>query len=90
MSNPQVPTQQPKRLTRSNDDKWLAGVCGGIAEYFGLDPALVRVAFVLSLLLPGPQVLVYLVLWVVMPKGDRPLPPPPDPYSAGGYSSGTY
>lgn len=85
MSNPQAPAQQPKRLTRSYDDKWLAGVCGGIAQYFGLDPALVRVAFVLSLLLPGPQVLVYLVLWVVMPKGDRPLPPPPDPYGPGGY-----
>ncbi len=57
-----------RRLTRSRDDKWIAGVCGGIAEYFGWNPTVVRVLFILSFLLPWPHVLVYLVLWVVIPR----------------------
>ncbi|AWH97145.1 PspC domain-containing protein [Dietzia psychralcaliphila] len=55
-----------KRLTRS-EDRWVGGVCGGLADYFGLDPVLVRVLFVASMLLPGPQVLLYVILWFVMP-----------------------
>jgi phage shock protein C len=57
-----------KRLYRSQTDKKIAGVCGGIAEYFDIDPTLVRVIFVI-LLLPGglPGLLPYLVLWVVIP-----------------------
>ncbi|GAA4815362.1 hypothetical protein GCM10023353_21200 [Tomitella cavernea] len=46
----------------------IAGVCGGIAENFGWNVSTVRLVFVLSCLLPGPQVLLYLVLWIVMPK----------------------
>ncbi|MBB1020051.1 PspC domain-containing protein [Dietzia sp. E1] len=60
------PASQPKRLTRS-EDRWIGGVCGGLADYFGLGPALVRVLFVASLLLPGPQLLIYVILWFVMP-----------------------
>lgn len=60
------PAAQPKRLTRS-EDKWIGGVCAGLARYFGLDPAIVRVLFVASMLLPGPQVLIYVILWFVMP-----------------------
>lgn len=62
-----------KRLYRSSSDSMLAGVCGGIAEYFELDPTLVRVGYVLlSLLSAGfPGLLVYFILWVVMPK--RPI-----------------
>lgn len=55
-----------KRLARS-EDRWVAGVCGGLADYFDLDPALVRVLFVASMLLPGPQLLLYLIMWFVMP-----------------------
>jgi len=55
-------------LTRPAHDAWIAGVCAGIARRFGLDPTLVRVLFVLSCLLPGPQFIAYLVLWVIMPK----------------------
>jgi phage shock protein PspC (stress-responsive transcriptional regulator) len=47
----------------------MGGVCSGIARYFGIDAALVRVLFVVSCLLPGPQFLLYLLLWLVMPKG---------------------
>lgn len=59
---------QIRRLTRSRTDKWIAGVCGGIAEYFGWNANLVRALFVLSCLLPGPQFLVYLALWVIVPN----------------------
>ena len=59
-----------KQLTKSTYDKKIAGVCGGIAEYFDLDPTLVRVGYVLlSLLSAGfPGVLVYIILAIVMPK----------------------
>ena len=60
-----------KRLTRSRN-KMIAGVCAGIAEYFGWEVTLFRVVYVvvsiLSVAFPG--ILVYLVLWVVMPRPD--------------------
>ena len=60
-----------RRLTRSHN-KMIAGVCAGLAEYFGWDVTLFRVVYVLfsiiSVAFPG--ILVYLVLWVVMPKPD--------------------
>lgn len=61
-------TAPTRRLTRSNTDSWIAGVCGGIAEYFGWSSGLVRLIFVLSCLLPGPQFLLYLALWLIVPK----------------------
>ncbi|PXY22219.1 PspC domain-containing protein [Prauserella muralis] len=62
-------TQTTNRLTRSRSNRMIAGVCGGLAERYGWNPNTVRLLFVLSCLLPGPQVLAYLVLWLVMPKG---------------------
>jgi phage shock protein PspC (stress-responsive transcriptional regulator) len=58
-----------RRLTRSEVDKRVAGVCGGLADYFGVDPILVRIAFVL-LAVMGPGILLYIVLWIVMPRGE--------------------
>ncbi|WP_209561585.1 PspC domain-containing protein [Frigoribacterium sp. PvP032] len=58
-------------LTRPRRGKVIAGVCAALANRFGLSPFLLRLLFVLSLLLPGPQVLLYLVLWVVFPKEGR-------------------
>lgn len=57
-----------KKLYRSTKDKKIAGVCAGIAEYFNIDPTVVRVVAVL-LLLPGgfPGLLPYIVLWIVIP-----------------------
>lgn len=55
-------------LVRVRHGKVIAGVCGGIARHFGWSPTLVRLAFILSCVLPGPQVLAYVVLWIVMPK----------------------
>jgi phage shock protein PspC (stress-responsive transcriptional regulator) len=55
-------------LTRPRQGKVIAGVCAGIADRYGWDANMVRVLFVLSCLLPGPQFVVYLALWVLMPK----------------------
>lgn len=57
-----------KRLCRSRRNRTLAGVCGGIAEYLGWDPTLVRVAWIILTLLGGSGILIYLVLWLVMPE----------------------
>ncbi|MCA9883256.1 MAG: PspC domain-containing protein [Anaerolineae bacterium] len=56
-----------RRLTKSND-RMIAGVCGGVAEYFNVDPTLVRLLFVLFALAGGPGLLVYIVLALVMPN----------------------
>jgi phage shock protein PspC (stress-responsive transcriptional regulator) len=55
-------------MTRTRDDKVIAGVCAGIARRYGWRPNKVRLAFVLSCLLPGPQFVLYLILWYMMPK----------------------
>ncbi len=60
-----------KHLYRSRRNRILGGVCGGIAEYFGLDPTLVRIITVLLMLLPGIGVLTYVILWIVIPA--RPI-----------------
>ena len=59
-------------LRRSRKNRMIAGVCGGLANWLGWDPTLVRVLYVVVSVLSAafPGVLVYLVLWVVMPEGD--------------------
>ena len=54
-------------LTRPRNGRLVAGVCAGLARRFGLSPTVVRLVFVLSMLLPGPQILIYAVLWIVLP-----------------------
>ena len=49
-------------------DRWIAGVCSGLAQRFGMSANTVRLLFVISCLLPGPQFVAYLILWVVMPS----------------------
>ncbi|HYN94396.1 MAG TPA: PspC domain-containing protein [Pilimelia sp.] len=61
----------PRRLSRPRDNRWFAGVCAGLARRFGMSAGMVRLLFVLSCVLPGPQVLVYLALWIVMPDEQR-------------------
>jgi phage shock protein PspC (stress-responsive transcriptional regulator) len=56
------------KLTRPRDDRWIAGVCAGLARRFGMSPGLMRLLFVLSCLLPGPQFVIYIVLWVLIPS----------------------
>ncbi|MDR2041588.1 MAG: PspC domain-containing protein [Tannerella sp.] len=58
-----------KRLYRSNGDRMIAGVCAGIAEYFALDPTLVRIGYiVLCLCTAFTAMVAYLVLWIVIPQ----------------------
>ena len=56
-----------KRLSRSNN-KMIGGVCAGIADYLGLDPTIVRIVWVLMLFFAGFGILLYLILWIIMPK----------------------
>ena len=58
------------RLYRSATDKVIAGVCGGLAQYFSIDPAIVRLAFVVFALAGGASVLLYIVLWIAVPIGQ--------------------
>jgi len=59
-----------QRLTRSRD-KIIAGVCGGIAEYLGIDPTVVRLLYVLASVatIGFPGTMVYIILWLIMPEG---------------------
>ena len=67
MSNNPAPY---RRLTLSSTDKKIAGVCGGIAEYFNVDPTLIRVIAVVLALIGGGGLIAYLLAWVIMPKGS--------------------
>lgn len=55
-------------LSRPRDGRWIAGVCAGLARRFGLSPLLVRLLFILSCLLPGPQILIYIIIWIAIPN----------------------
>lgn len=57
-----------KRLTRPKNNKVIAGVCAGIANYFNIDPVLVRIIWLVLLLFFGIGLFAYLLLWVVMPE----------------------
>ena len=57
-----------KRLVRNVQDKKIAGVCAGLADYFDIDPTLVRALWILFTLLGGSGVLAYIILWVIMPE----------------------
>ena len=59
-----------KRLTRSVHDRWIAGVCAGLGQYLGLDHTVVRVGYVLISILSAafPGLLVYIILWIVIPE----------------------
>ncbi len=62
-------TTGPRRLTRSVDDRMFAGVCGGVAEYFKVDPTVIRIAAVLATVLSlGAVPIAYLVAWAIMPE----------------------
>lgn len=71
---PQYRPVYPKRLTRSVTDCKLAGVCGGMAEYWGMDSTVVRLLWVLAVLFTVPFAIVgYFVAWIVMPRGEVPV-----------------
>jgi phage shock protein PspC (stress-responsive transcriptional regulator) len=57
-------------LVRPREGRMIAGVCAGLADRFGTSATTMRVIFLVSCLLPGPQFLVYLALWIILPNGD--------------------
>ena len=70
-----MPRTQPKKLRRSLDDKIIAGVCGGLGKYFDVDPLIFRILFVLLTIFGGSGILLYVILWIVIPEeaeGERP------------------
>jgi phage shock protein PspC (stress-responsive transcriptional regulator) len=71
---PELPTEppppKPKRLTRSRTDRMIAGVCGGFAEYAGVDVNLIRLAMVALTLFGGTGVVLYIIAWLIVPEGE--------------------
>ena len=61
-------------LRRSRRDRMIAGVCGGLADYFGFSPASVRLLYVLSSVCSSafPGIVVYIILWLIIPLEDEP------------------
>ncbi len=57
-----------KQLRRSKSDRVIAGVCGGLGKYFNIDPVIVRIAFVVAIFGFGVSILVYPLLWLVIPE----------------------
>jgi phage shock protein C len=56
-----------KKLYRSRRERMIAGVCGGLAEHFGIDPTWVRLLFVLFFFIGGSALLIYVILWLIVP-----------------------
>jgi phage shock protein C len=61
-------SDEAKKLYRSTDNRWLAGVCGGLAKYFDIDPTLVRVIFVVLAFFGLGGAIIYILLWVLIPQ----------------------
>lgn len=71
MSVPGSDGERPRLLRRTRDDRVIGGVCGGLGRYLGIDPVLMRIAFVILAFAGGGGILVYLVAWVLIPV-ERP------------------
>lgn len=67
MSNGKAP------LRRSKNDRYIAGICGGLGEFFGISPIWFRIAFLLALLPGGlPGFIIYVICWIVIPNAETP------------------
>ena len=62
-----MPKEQIKRLYRSGKDKILAGVCGGLGEYFNVDPVIIRILWIVFSLAYGVGIIAYIIAWIVVP-----------------------
>jgi phage shock protein C len=65
-----------KKLTRSTTDRWIAGVCAGIGEYFEVDPNLIRVIWIVLSVFTSvfPGVIIYILLWIILPEDGEACP----------------
>ena len=61
-------SSEVKRVYRSKNERMLAGVCGGLGEYFNIDPTLVRILFIIFALIVGGGILLYIILWLLIPE----------------------
>lgn len=66
------PIPEPRRLCRSRADRSIAGICGGLAEYFGIDSTLLRLAMLLLIFFGGLSIWAYFILWLVIPEAPAP------------------
>jgi len=67
------PFQSDKRLYRQSKDKMIAGICSGFGEYFGIDPVIVRILFVISLFMITMGFWIYIILWIIIPNDTQKL-----------------
>lgn len=65
---------RPKRFYRSREDRWLAGVCGGLGEYFDIDPVLIRIGFIFIMLVYGMGIILYIVLAIFVKENPYQSP----------------
>jgi phage shock protein C len=64
-------TPSVKKLYRTRKDRMIAGVCGGLAEFFGIDTTWVRLIFILFFFLGGCALLIYLIMWIIVPLAPQ-------------------
>jgi phage shock protein C len=76
---PPPPADGRPRLVRSRDERVIAGVCGGLGRYLGVDPVLLRIAFIILALANGLGLIGYVVAWVAIPEEQAGQPPGPAP-----------
>jgi phage shock protein C len=63
--------EEPRKLYRSQTQRMLAGVCGGLAEYFNIDATVLRVLFLILAVFGGSGIVIYLVMWIVVPDASK-------------------
>jgi phage shock protein PspC (stress-responsive transcriptional regulator) len=66
--------EEPRKLYRSQTQRMIAGVCGGLAEYFNVDATLMRVLFLLLAVFGGSGIVIYIVMWVIVPDASKAPP----------------
>lgn len=76
--NPPPQVEQPRRLMRSREDRVVGGVAGGLGAYFGIDPVIVRLVFVVLALAGGGGILAYIIAWIVIPEAPEDGMPAPE------------
>jgi phage shock protein C len=63
--------EEPRKLYRSRNQRMLAGICGGLAEYFNVDATLIRVLFLVLAVFGGTGLVIYVVMWLIVPDVSK-------------------